>query len=254
LLGFFSPRNQLRIDDLAVSSGVTAAEWFRTLRSVYPQLTFTASDQVLYLIEAAVRNSRAVYIVEPKGEPIQYIYPPFVVSLAEDNHPGFLINRLVQRYAKKRWHDSLASQFRIPPEFDGTEPSPPYVDLPAFRLAKISLVHPEVLALRSSAFQFTEHSVFSPLPHSSDVIRTMNILNRAYFPESELRRAISAIHQSLTPGGLWIVGRTVSEHPPAHDVSVLRKMQVGWSVITHVGNGSEVEALACTPHLEPAHA
>ncbi|MGA8029963.1 MAG: hypothetical protein WB992_22695, partial [Bryobacteraceae bacterium] len=73
----------------------------------------------------------------------------------------------------------------------------------------------------------------------------MNVLNRAYFSEEQLRRAARNAISHLQPGGIWIVGRTTSEDPPLHEVTIFRKQGSGAiEVVSRVGPGSEIEALA----------
>jgi hypothetical protein len=100
-----------------------------------------------------------------------------------------------------------------------------------------------VKRLRSEQFQIRRHSVFEAIENPVHIIRTMNILNRAYFNDAQLRVAASAVKASLQMGGLWIVGRTIIENPPQHDVTVYRKQPSGWEVLLRVGSGSELEQL-----------
>ena len=61
----FPPDATLLVEDWAVSNGITAAEWFTRLLADYPRLQFTASDRVLFLIEAARVDAGDTYILEP---------------------------------------------------------------------------------------------------------------------------------------------------------------------------------------------
>ena len=79
------------------------------------------------------------------------------------------------------------------------------------------------------------------------MIRSMNIYNRAYFSEEQLREGVRCVGESLLPGGIWIVGRTVDEKTSAHEVTILQKQSSGeWEVLQRVGPGSEIEGLALT--------
>jgi hypothetical protein len=71
----------------------------------------------------------------------------------------------------------------------------------------------------------------------------MNILNRAYFSPEQLAEAASAIFDSLVPGGIWIVGRTMEDDFTNH-VSILRRQDEGWEILERIGNGSEMEEAA----------
>ncbi|MCE5310971.1 MAG: hypothetical protein LLG20_25290 [Acidobacteriales bacterium] len=232
---------ELRVEDWAVSNGITAAEWFQRLRIDYPKIRFTASDTVLYLIEAHREQFGDTYILEPDGTPIQYVHPPFVISLVRRTHWVYWVNRRLHDRALDYWRSELGREFRHPAEWNTPVGAERDVQAPPFRLRRLPLIHPNALRLQSERFRIVEHSIFTPLSEQVDVVRTMNILNRAYFTEAELRRAASAVEHSLRPCGLWIVGRTVVEHPPQHEVSVLQKCQTGWRALLRIGNGSEME-------------
>ena len=127
------------------------------------------------------------------------------------------------------WLDSSAATLSVPP----------------FQLRKISVVHPEAEALRSRdpRFSIGRHSVFAALSQPVDVIRTMNIFNRSYFPAEHLAEGAQAVWRSLRPGGWWIVGRTWQEDPPAHNISILEKNLAGFQLVERYGEGSEIESL-----------
>jgi hypothetical protein len=241
----FPPRSStLLVEDWAVSSGITAAEWFTHLLADYPRLKFTASDSVLFLIEAARPEEGDRYILESDGTPIQYVRPPFVVSLTERQHWFYIVNRRLQQQALRTWNDGLAARFRMPGDWGGAvDETAGVVSSAPFVLRKLPLLHPAVQRLRSEQFQIRRHSVFEALEQPAHIIRTMNILNHAYFTEAQLRLAVSAVEASLEAGGVWIVGRTRAEHPPQHDVTVYRKQPDGWKALLRVGGGSEIEPL-----------
>jgi hypothetical protein len=70
----------------------------------------------------------------------------------------------------------------------------------------------------------------------------MNILNMAYFSRTCLLDGIHAAFESVKPGGLWIVGRTLEENLTNH-VTVFRRTAEKWEVLDRIGNGSEIEEL-----------
>ena len=234
--------SSLVVEDYAVSNGLTAIEWYETLRSYYRDVWFTASDHILFLIEVR-SQSRGTYIVEPDGTPIQYICPPFVVSLVESPHFAFPVNRFLQRSAIREWKNSFAEKFHLPAEWSSLDLRQEWISVPPFTMRQLPLIHPEVLRLRSERFRLRKHSIFSPLPVPVDVIRTMNILNLAYFSEPQLQLAIRSVYQSLHTGGIWIVGRTLDEELSRHEVTVFRKTLEGWEVLFRVGSGSEIEQI-----------
>jgi len=242
LTSIFPLNTNLLVEDWAVSSGVTAAEWFGSLQRIYPNVTFTASDRILYLVEVRLRDERGSFIVEPSGEPIQYIRPPFVVSMTEMQHPVYLINRSVQRRAMRKWKD-VSKHFRVPAAWEHVNGNCQTLSLDEFVFRRLPLIHPHVIDIRGEYFRIKQHNIFTVLSQPVHVIRTMNILNRSYFTASRLQSAADAIRQSLSPSGLWIVGRTVKDNPPDHEVTVLRKTRCGWETVLRIGKGSEMESI-----------
>jgi hypothetical protein len=228
------PAGPMRVEDRAVSHGLTSAEWARKLLPLYPDLQFESSDLMLELLELTLHGN-AIYITEANGTPLQYIRPPFVVPL---DHPGarrYFLNRAIAAFARHQLR-----QARLPSNWMETSQGPGY------RVRKIPFIHPEAAALLRTdpRFHFACRSVFelTPPERACHVIRTMNILNRDYFSEQRLAEASTSIHGSLRPGGLWIVGRTMEDNFSNH-VSLLQRQPTGWEVLERIGKGSEIEAL-----------
>jgi len=239
----FPSGSRIAVEDYAASCGITATEWFAVLRREYPNVTFAASDMVLFLIEVRQKESGGIYILEPDGAPVQYIRPPFVVSLVRSQSWFYVVNRRLQHTALHIWKQHLAPRLRLPAEWNGCYRDSEWISVPPFTLRMLPLIHPEVLQLSEPGFRIYQHSIFDPLSEPVDVIRTMNILNRAYFSEQRLRDAAAAVEASLKLGGVWIVGRTLRENPPRHDATVFRRLPRGWNTLARIGAGSEMEAL-----------
>jgi len=229
----FDPAAPLYVQDRAVSSGLTSYEWAQGLLQNFPHAQFEASDLLAELLELSFDNGET-YIVEPNGTPLQYIHAPYVVALY---HPESWRNprlRWVSVQAKKRF-----DQLPLPADWMKTASGPGY------RVGRISCVHPEaqLLARTNPGFRFQVRSVFDRMPGACHVIRTMNILNASYFSQEQLREGVRTVFDSLKPGGMWIVGRTLEEDLSNH-VSFFRRLEKNWEVLGHVGKGWELEALA----------
>ena len=76
-----------------------------------------------------------------------------------------------------------------------------------------------------------------------DVLRTMNILSRAYFSVEQFIQGSQAAFQAVKPGGIWIAGRTLEEDLSNHS-TFFKRQQKGWKVIERIGRGSEIEEFA----------
>src|SRR5260221_7671272 len=160
---------RLKVQDRAVSHGLTSCEWAEELFAAFPNAELEASDALLYLFRISVSGGET-YIVEPNGEPLQYSNPPFVVSISHREPLRFPINHLISARAKRRFKRlSLPEKWRETGIANG------------YKVDKISCVHPHARSLvnREPRFRVCVRSIFERAP-GIDVLRTMNILNKAY--------------------------------------------------------------------------
>lgn len=227
----FRADTELRIQDRAASHCLTSWEFAQRIFRVFPKASFEASDRVLHILELPVSSSET-YILEPDGQPLQYIRPPIVVSLSEREARRYPLNRLIARWAAwrlKHLNPPSGSQA-------GAESG--------LAARKLSCVHP--VAARAAAsdrrFEVCQRSVFDATAGSCHVLRTMNILNRAYFSPEQLTSAAAAAFASVRLNGLWIVGRTLLEDSSNHATFFARR-ESGWEVLGRFGTGSEIEEL-----------
>jgi hypothetical protein len=240
LLGSFARQQGLEVHDWAASDGLVSSEWARGLFRMFPSCQFTASDLTLYLVEVCRGNGES-YIFEPSGVPLQYVYPPFVVSFNRRDSPIFFANRLVRMRAEHgaKSLQRIVSQYRWSDFDDPTE-----YCVPPDRIRILPLVHPEAHSLHRETkhFRIVPHSVLSPLLEPVHVIRSMNIYHRRYFGDADIAKGAEAVFNSLLLGGMWILGRTVEERKPArNEVSILRKTQSGFQMMCRLNGGSELE-------------
>ena len=236
LRGRLAPDSAIVVHDWAASDCLTSAEWATSLVKLFPRASLTASDLLLFLVEATFADG-AVLIMEPNGHPLQYVRRPFVVRLEPPEPRLMLINHLIGRKALAKL------QLHIPEEWlesDETE-----LATATAVLRKLPLTHPEarLLAAAEPRFSMCLHSGFEPLRKPVDVIRTMNFFNHSYFPPERLLEGIQAVWKSLNTGGYWIVGRTDETQPPRNDVTILERLDRGFRAVARIGEGSEIEGL-----------
>ena len=234
----------LSVHDWAASSCLTSAEWAEVLLAQFPAATLTASDLTLYLLEANLPDG-GVLIFEKDGAPLQYLKGPFVVRLVPPEPSLLPINSYLGARAKVQFA-RLAAQWQLPAAWLNHDLfTTPSLTQDGVVFRKIPIVHPEAatLASQNPRFHILRHSAFEALPSPVDVIRTMNIFNNAYFPPERLATGARAVWQSLRTGGIWIVGRTISEAPPIHEVSVFARTDSGFTLLSRIGPGSEIESL-----------
>jgi len=233
----FSTDSAIRIEDRAVSHGLTSCEWAKRLLPVFPRAEIEASDLLLQLIELSVADGES-FITEVDGTPLQYIKPPFVVSLCHAESWRNPMRRWVSARARKRFA-GLALPNGWP------EQSPAQLQAAGYRIRPIPFIHPEAAALArsDSRFKFRRRSVFERTAAACHVIRTMNIFNPSYFSSEQLKEGFKTIFSSLQPGGMWVVGRTLEEDLTNH-ATFFRKGENGWEVLDRIGSGWELEETA----------
>lgn len=241
----FSSSVELCVEDCAASTCLTSSEWAQTLMSLYPRLRFGASDILLHLVEMTDSASGERFVFEPDGCLLQYIRPPFVIRMEPPESWVWPVNWLLYLHARRRWRQ-LALSYAIPESWSNTLCDEP-VKKSGYCLRKISLVHPQALALARRNFQFAIRcqSLFDLSQSSYHVVRSMNILNKSYFSDERLAHGAQRVIRSLLPGGIWIVGRTSSQDPGTHNVTIFRKQNSGaLEIIQRIGEGSEIESIA----------
>lgn len=220
---FFSAAPVIRVEDRAVSSGLTSVEWAQTLFAHFPVVEFEASDLLIELEELSSAGGET-WIVEANGTPLQYIKPPFVVSLHHRESWRNPILRWVAARARRRFAQLSRADCRI---------------------SRIRCIHPEAQALAkmNRNFHFEVRSVFDRSDVPCHVLRTMNILNLSYFSKEQLTAAAAVVFNSVAPGGIWIVGRTLESDLTNH-VTFFQRCADRWQILDRIGNGSEIEDVA----------
>lgn len=243
LSAIFPPSTELLAEDRAVSHGLTSFEWAQSLLGTFPAIRLQASDLLLYLWEYRSPGGE-IYMLEPDGTPLQYVKPPFVLSLAHREPRRYPVNQIVAKLALRRFHQLGLP--KGPPEGWATGTFPGL-------LTRIPFIHPEAAAFSAAnpALSFVVQSVFVNRPASSHLIRTMNILNTSYFSRTQLQEGVRAIFSSLRKGGVWVVGRTIEEDLTNH-VTFLERGASGWHKLGSIGSGSDIEELILNtplPHV-----
>jgi hypothetical protein len=198
------------------------------------------------LLEIEDRKSGNAFIADQEGRPLQYIRPPFVIRLTSPEPWQTPLNRLLYQSAQKSWANLAGKLWPLPADWLNPD-SDVVLEREALMLRKLPLIHPKAVALAryDSRFSIRRQSIFESAPAPFHVIRSMNILNRAYFSTAQLASASRAILESLRPGGIWILGRTIDDREASHNVSILRKHpEGGLEVIKRIGTGAEVETIA----------
>lgn len=241
----FASDSAIDVHDWAASDCLTSAEWAVSLFQLFPRASLTASDLLLFLVEATLADG-SLLITEPDGHPLQYVRRPFVIRLEPPEPRLMLVNRLIGWRALAR---AAKLQLAIPAAWLESEEEELVTDTVTLR--KLPLTHPEARLLEADEPRFSMclHSGFEPLQKPVDVIRTMNFLNRAYFPAARLIEGMQAVWKSLHTGGCWIVGRTEETQPARNDVTIFERLDRGYRVVERIGTGSEIEDLVLNAEM-----
>jgi len=232
----------IEVHDWAASDCSVSAEWAASLWTLFPAARFVASDILFHLIEVSKSQGTEAYILEPDGAAVQYIRPPFVLSLQEPIPWYYPVNSWLASHAKSRLAElrNVLSQCQWPDDENCMLQYPPWT------VERISLIHPRARFMRAtdSRFKIRYHSVFTPLPAPCNAIRTMNIFNLGYFNESKLLQGIHAVFDSLTDGAIWVVGRTTEETRPSQNrASIFQKKGRSFFLRSRINGGAEIEDL-----------
>jgi hypothetical protein len=231
----------LAVYDWGASDALVSSEWADLLLAKYPRLEFTASDSILWLTEATHEQGE-VYVLEPDGTPIQYVNPPFVISLYHRERIFYPLNMIARKWGARAVESlKLAAseiQWRRVPE-ETVWKQPPW----SFR--QIPLIHPRALsfARQHPNFRITQHDAFTESAEKCDILRAMNLFNPRVFTPENLRRGIQAAFNSLKEGGVFIFGQTNTTAPFQSDVSIFRRIGGKCAVIGRLANGSELQDL-----------
>lgn len=223
----------LLFEDRAASHALTAFEWAQNLLTRFPRARFEASDLMLRLVRLHLPGGCS-YICEPDGTALQVIDPPFVLPIYHRGRRNLPINQLLAKRYKRRFDLLQLPEGWV--EAGSTE---------LYTVQPISLIHPEARTFErhEPRFRVLRRSVFDRSGSPCHALRTMNILNRSYFNEIQLREAVKIAFTNVVPGGIWIVGRTTEDTFKNHG-SILRRGERQWEIVERFGNGSEIENLA----------
>lgn len=209
--------------DIGVSTGVTTAEFADFLSSTGVAADFVATD--LYI---------DAYIVEPMpglrilaghdGWPMQYdirgkVVRPWIRRL-DYLTLAFIPRTLARMYFQKQAADLISR---------GKHKAVRLISPCLTKRTDIKMIEDDVL-VRSPSFL-----------RSFDLVRAANILNRDYFSDESLSRAIGNIHAYLRgPGAMFLITRTNSSSNNAGTLFELDD-QLRFQIVKQVGGGSEIE-------------
>jgi hypothetical protein len=205
----------LELMDVAVSSGVTTVEWSAQLTSAGIDHRVVAGD--LHTKAVWVRLGWTDVVLESRtGRPIYVDLAGRGVHTGGDGVLRRLVAGAVAQVARGRARRGRATEIALV--------SPRVHDLPA-----ITVIEDDI---------FSERQELTARFHA---LRAANILNRGYFDDAQLTRALANLRRRLRPGGLLVVCRT-HEDGTNHGTA-FRLGHNECAAVGRVGDGSEIEDL-----------
>ena len=232
------PQRPLEVMDVAVSSGVSTAEWLIALERAGVRCRMLAGDAVVnaFLISlgpglrALADRTGHLMQLDIKGEAVRM--PPPRRRDRIRYFPYVLLMRTVTRLFDLQMQDR-------PRQFSTCEPMqrrlgatcrPLTLMSPSLnRLPQLQAVEDDILLNRQYWRRF-------------HVLRAANILNLAYFDTATLQRMLRNLRARLLPGGLLVVCRT--NDAEVNNASVFTLQDDGrFSITARLNDGSEIEDL-----------
>jgi hypothetical protein len=185
----------LTMHDIGVSDARTACDFFHKLAARFPQLSYYASDYEPSLMVLRSGKRGTAVTLNTRGEAIEIVMPPFVFNLIKpENFSLYPINYAFFLFARTVVLPRILAKYRA----GAIKPLPLVLFCAAAR----------DLAASDSRFRLLEYDLLKPhtLPCRVDAVRVMNVLNSSYFDQQQLSIAVGHIFESLSIGGLLIVG------------------------------------------------
>lgn len=218
------PTSDLRLLDVAVSSGITTVDLMDALQTTGHRATVTACD---LCINGYIRTPSPGFelLFDSRGHVLQ-LCTPFGVRGRPHNPQGSLART------------ALASVIRAVEWKSGMQVSGPRAsDRP------VQLVSQRLKARKD--VEIVEHDLFQVRPAWAgqfDVIRAANILNQDYFDDAQLSHLVRVLGGYLRTNGLLLVARTNDAGETV--ASLVRLTDSGqFELVDRYGAGSGIESL-----------
>jgi hypothetical protein len=237
LRGQLPPERPLRVMDVAVSSGVSTAEWAADLQDHGIAHEMTAGDLMVDAFLITVRPNLRV-LIDKAGHLLQLdvrgtaIRTPF----RKRHLARYGLSILAAKAAAAMFKPTLRELSRRKPGSGslqkwgmGCEPLK-LVSSSLRKFPDISIVEDDILLNTAYARCF-------------NVVRAANILNRVYFSDAILTAMLSNLRGRLMPHGLLVICRTNEQQ--VNNATIFRLSEHGtFEVAARLNAGSEIEDLA----------
>lgn len=212
------------LQDLGVSDGRTAVEFFEKLAGAFAKVRYIASDAnvAFYVLE----NRHGTVTINREGRIFEVVWPPFVFNTIGRESYKYPINHLARFMAQVLVVSPLLREHRA------GKAHPKQLILVAKRVLN--------LARSDSRFVITEHDLLQPFKEQARAIRVMNVLNPPCFSEPEFSTVINHIYAGLSDGGLFITGSNQIPGTMVHG-AIYKKTATGFQNLQETGNGCPIK-------------
>jgi len=189
-------KERCTVHDMAVSDGRTACDFFdQLLPELGDLMEFYATDACIAVTALRRRRGRTTAVVDPQGEILQIVFPPFVLSAAmRERWLPYPVNRVLRALLMRTAVKRLMRLFRE--GGDGLERCEIRL------LCREAREHLE----RNRNFHVETYDVLERPRRNYTVVRAMNIFNLSYFSADLIARAVSNLLASLDDGGVFVTG------------------------------------------------
>lgn len=202
LFKHFNKNDSIIIQDVAISDGRTAIDFFRRISIFFPNIIFYASDY-----------NPKVYIIEQKNIKItlsntykilEIVWPPFVFAYMYDKskqRQRYLFNFLILAWIKLFKVAPLLKSY-----YNGK-----------VKARELLLFSPNALDLskQDNRFHLLQYDLLEPFKYKTHIIRAMNVLSTYNFSDKEFKCVLNNIYDGLWDKGFLVTG---SNRDPGSDV------------------------------------
>lgn len=238
------PRERpLRLMDVAISSGVTTADWARRLERAGVEFQMTAGDSALKAFHLSLGRGLGV-LLDADGHELQLDVRGRAVR-APVGRRALLRNPLsitLVRAAARLLFPSLRAAWM-------RDPASARAGLFGVELRPLDLVSRSLAGCANVRVVGDDVLTGGVFGRSFHVVRAANILNRTYFDDARLSAILSNLRSRLLPGGLLVVCRTDERGVNRATVFALDTLG-GFEVAGRLNGGADVESLALELRLD----
>jgi hypothetical protein len=222
----------LELMDVAVSSGISTLEWVESLREAGIAHRMVAGDAAVRASLISIGPIEA--LVDGEGHPLHFDVLGRGIPTGGEQPIYRLITGALQA--------GFGAALRLVPSLRRTVGEGGVLAGRFARCTPIELISPRLRAVPE--IEVVEDDVLSDrdssLARRFHVVRAANILNRGYFDDVTLGRAVENLRGRLREGGLFIVCRTVAA---TNHATIFRSHGGRLAIADRLGEGSEIESL-----------